>query len=108
MTRSSYKLILQYKHFTKVSNVTSKLKKYSALFAKTKLKKIPDFVSWNSSPILLPSFLNKKIAVHNGRSFSVFQVRPSMLLSRVGSLIRTKKLGSLIHVVKKKNKKKHV
>jgi ribosomal protein S19 len=106
MTKSSYKSILQNKNFIRVSSATSKLKKYSILFAKNKLKKAPDFISWDSSLILLPSFLNKRIALHNGRSFSVFQVRPSMFLSRVGSLVRTKKLGSLIHVVKKKKKKK--
>jgi ribosomal protein S19 len=106
MTRSSYKLILQNRHFTGVSSTTIKLKKYSALFLKNKLKKAPQLLSWDSSLILLPSMLNKRVAVHNGRSFNVFQVRPSMLLNRLSSLIRTKKLGSSIHVAKKKKKKK--
>jgi len=54
---------------------------------------------------MLPSYIGKRIAVHNGKLFSVFQLKKSMLLSRSGLLVRTKKLGSLIHTIKKKHKK---
>jgi ribosomal protein S19 len=68
-------------------------------------KRPPEYLCWSSKLIILPSLVHRRIAIHSGRSFSVFQIKPSMLFNRSGSLVRTKKLGSSIHILKKKKKK---
>jgi len=104
-TRSSYKLIGGSNAIFPVPKAF-KTKRYFSLFQSLTLKKAPDLITWCSNDIILPNLVNKKIALHNGRFFKTFQIKSSMVFNRVGNLIRTKKLGASIHVLKKKKKKK--
>jgi ribosomal protein S19 len=108
--RSSYKLIgatITSSPVRTITLKTLKAKNYFSLFqSSTITKKAPDVVVWEPNTLILPSLFNKKIAVHNGRFFKIFQVKQSMAFARVGTLVRTKKLGALIHISKKKKKKK--
>lgn len=106
MSRSSYKLIKPNVGLISVTPNLIKLKKYSNSFIQSKSKKFPDLLCWSPNLILGPSLLNKRLAVHTGKNFALFQIKPSMILFRSGVLRRTKKLGSLIHALKKKKKKK--
>ena len=108
LSRSSYKLVGTSNFNITTTSVTSdvKSKNYFSLLPVSTLKKMPDLLVWSSNSFILPSFLNKRIALHNGRFFKIFQIRSSMLFNRVGNLFRTKKLGAAIHISKKKKKRK--
>lgn len=108
LSRSFYKLvgISNFNITTTSVTVGLKEKNYFSLLPVSTSKKMPDLLLWNSNSVILPSFVNKRIALHNGRFFKIFQIKSSMLFNRVGNLIRTKKLGAAIHISKKKKKKK--
>lgn len=103
MMRSRYKLILNNPYSAVVFNPKIK-KKFNILFNK-KADKNPDFIFWNPNIFFSSNYLNKRVAVHSGNSFSFIQVRNSMIFNKVGSFVRTKRLGSTIHIIKRKKKK---
>lgn len=106
MTCSKYKLLLiNYKSFLPFNQKTKK-KFGVVLGTKFNNNKGLDFLSWDPNALFFPRFLSKRIAFYSGNFFSSFQVRNSMLFNRVGLFVRTKRLGSTIHVIKRKKKKK--
>jgi ribosomal protein S19 len=105
MSCSKYKLLLtNYRSFLPFNSKTKK--KFSAVLGTKFNNKSLDFLSWDPNAIFFPRFLSKRVAFYSGNFFSSFQVRDSMLFNRVGLFVRTKRLGSTIHVIKRKKKKK--
>jgi len=105
MVCSKYKLLLtNYKSFLPLNQKTKK--KFSAILGTKFSNKSLDFLSWNPNAIFFPRFLSKRVAFYSGNFFSSFQVRNSMLFSRIGLFVRTKRLGSTIHIIKRKKRKK--
>lgn len=105
MAYSKYKLrLINYNSFLPFTSKTKK--KFNSILGSKLSNKGLDFISWDPNAILFPGLLSKKVAFYSGNFFSSFQVRNSMLFSRVGLFVRTKRLGPIIHVIKKKKKKK--
>jgi ribosomal protein S19 len=102
---SKYKLVLSNPRSFLPFNVKVKKKFNSVLGTKLDNKSL-DFLVWDPNAVFFPKFFSKKVAFYSGNFFSAFQVRSSMLFSRIGLFARTKRLGSSIHVVKRKKKKK--
>lgn len=105
MVYSKYKLILNNSDSFLPFNPKIKKKLGAVLGTKFSNKSL-DFLSWDPNATLFPRNLGKRVAFYSGNFFSAFQVRSSMLFNRVGLFVRTKRLGSTIHVVKRKKKKK--
>src|SRR5690349_16208964 len=106
MGYSKYKLVLN--NYGSFLAFTPKVKKkFNNVFGtKFNNNRNLDFLSWNPNAVFFPRFFSKRVAFYSGNFFSSFQVRDSMLFHRVGLFVRTKRLGSTIHVVKRKKKKK--
>ncbi len=85
---------------------SQKEQKYKTLLLKSSLKKKTDLICIDSTAAIYPSLVGRRIAAYNGRIFIAFLVRQSMVGFKTSHLIRTKRLGHLIHVLKKKKKKK--
>jgi ribosomal protein S19 len=105
MTRSHYKpfplTLNNFQPFT-----PRKEQKYKVTLLKSSLKKKADFICIDSTAALYPSLIGQRVAAYNGRIFIAFLVRQSMVGLKVSHLIRSKRLGHSIHVLKKKKKKK--
>jgi len=101
--RSLYKLFINRTSSYVVFD--SKLKKkFNSVLGK--IDKNPDFIVWKpSSAPIYPGLFGKKLVSHSGNSFTSFQVRRSMFFFKPSAFVRTKRLGSLIHTVKRKRKK---
>ena len=105
MVCSKYKLLLtNYRSFLPFNQKIKK--KFGSVLGTKFNNKGLDFLSWDSNALFFPRFLSKRIALYSGNFFSSFQVRNSMLFNRAGLFVRTKRLGSTIHVIKRKKKKK--
>jgi hypothetical protein len=106
MARSFYKI----SNLLPASSITSAnklgLPRFKTLFAKSFFKRKPELII-NRVNLLASSLLEgKRIAVYNGNSLNSFVVKKSMIGLPFKNLIRTKRLGSLIHVEKRSKKKK--
>lgn len=101
--RSNYKLFID----SQINYVqfSGKLKKrFNSILPK--IEKTPDFVVWRPRAVsLYPKFFGKKLVIYSGNFFVPFQVRRSVLFFKSSVFVRTKRLGSLIHIVKRKKKK---
>jgi ribosomal protein S19 len=105
MVYSKYKLMLNNSDSFLPFSPKIKKKLYAVLDTKFSDRGL-DFLSWDPNATLFPRVLGKRVAFYSGNFFSAFQVRSSMLFSRVGLFVRTKRLGSTIHVIKRKKKRK--
>jgi len=54
---------------------------------------------------IIPSMLNRRIHIYNGKKPTAVLIKKTMLGLRLGEFIVTKKLGTKIHLRKKKKKK---
>jgi len=100
-----YKLVLNNSKSFLSFNLKVK-KKFSAVLGTKFNNKSLDFLVWDPNAVFFPRFFSKRVAFYSGNFFSAFQVRGSMIFSRVALFVRTKRLGSVIHVIKRKKKKK--
>jgi ribosomal protein S19 len=101
--RSSYKLFINYS--SNYVSFGSRLKKrFNSVLGK--IEKNPDFILWRPKTIAIyPSLFGKKLAIYSGNFFTSLQVKRSMFFFKPSAFVRTKRLGSLIHTVKRKKKK---
>lgn len=73
-----------------------KIKRGFTEYEKTFLKKLKtkkNIKTHSRSMIILPSFVGKKIRVHNGKEFIQVTIIPEMLGCRLGELAPTRKIG---------------
>ena len=106
MARSLYKMF----NLPAATSITSAnkpgLSRFKTLFAKSFFKRKPEFII-NRVNLLVSSMLEgKRVAVYNGNLLNSFIVKKSMIGLAFKNLIRTKRVGSLIHVEKRSKKKK--
>ena len=105
MVCSKYKLVLNNSNSFLSFNPKVK-KKFNAVLGTKFSNKSLDFLIWDPNAVFFPRFFSKRVAFYSGNFFYAFQVRSSWVFSRVGLFARTKRLGSSIHIVKRKKKKK--
>ena len=58
----------------------------------------------NRGMTILSKFVGLRVAVHTGKIFLKFTIKPFMVGHKIGEFARTKLLGSSIHFRKKKKK----
>jgi ribosomal protein S19 len=87
--------------------VTTKVEsKFKLLLAKSFFKKRAHLLINNPTAVITPNLVGQRVMVYNGIIFSGFLLKRSMVGLPFQQLIRTKKLGHLIHIDKKSKKKK--
>lgn len=62
-------------------------------------------ILYKKANYILPSMLNKRVRIYNGKKVTALLVKKTMLGMRLGEFIVTKTLGMQIHTRKKKRKK---
>lgn len=106
MARSSYKISV----LSPLSSITPTTKsistRFKTLFAKSFFKRKPELVVNCVDCLVSPLLEGRRVALYNGNSLNSFVVKKSMVGFRFKNLIRTKRLGSIIHIEKRSKKKK--
>jgi small subunit ribosomal protein S19 len=80
----------------------SRSKWKGSFFSKNVLKKKGDIKVWSRHSVISQDFLNKKVAIYNGRSFTFLFVKENHLGFKFGDFSLTRK------ITKKFNQKKQV
>jgi len=102
--RSNYKLFINDSHSNYIQFDSKIRKRFNSVLGK--IEKTPDFVIWQPRSVsFYPKFFGKRLIIYSGNFFVPFQVRRSMFFFKSSLFVRTKRLGSLIHTVKRKKKK---
>ena len=87
---------LYVKYILKKNIIKKKKKDFSKLLIKV----------WDKSSIILSIFVGFSFLIYNGKKFMPIRILKNMVGYRFGEYVLTKKIGSTIHVVSKKRKKK--
>lgn len=62
---------------------------------------------WKKSSVILSTFVGYKFLVYNGKKFWPITVTDKMIGYKFGEFVLTKKIGSTIHKIKKKRRRKY-
>lgn len=106
MARSSYKISGLSPLNSVILTTKSNSKRFKTLFAKSFFKRKPELIVNRVDCLVSPLLEGKRIAVYNGNSLNSFVVKKSMVGFHFKNLVRTKRLGSIIHIEKRSKKKK--
>jgi small subunit ribosomal protein S19 len=77
----------------------------SCLLKKKVKRTIKPIVIWSRSSVILKSFVNKKVLVHNGKTFRTFYVKANQVGFKFGEFSFTRKLKKKNAFRKNTNKK---
>lgn len=106
MARSSYKISVPRSLSSITTTTKSTSTRLKTLFAKSFFKRKPELIVNRVDCLVSPLLEGKRVALYNGNSLNFFVVKKSMIGFRFKNLVRTKRLGSIIHIEKRSKKKK--